>query len=285
MFTWIIGSSLKFRFLVLAIAAALLFFGTQQLRKMPVDVFPEFAPPKVEIQTEGPGMTATEVEELITIPMEDQLRGVPGVAVRPLLVGDGAVAGRAAVQDGHRPHGRAPARAGAPEAGDRRAAAVVRHAGDAAAAVLDQPGHEDRALVEGPRPDGPVDDRLLDDQVPAACPCPAWPTFRCGASASSRCRCRSIPSLMRAARRHARRGHGDHLGRAGLRPADATAPAGKTRIDGMIDTPNQRLAIHNESPVFSVEHLAAGAARHQGPAPLIRRGWATWPRWCGTPGR
>ena len=79
MFSWIIGSSLKFRFLVLAVAAALLVFGAQQLRKMPVDVFPEFAPPQVEIQTEGPGMTSAEVEELITIPMEDALRGTPGV--------------------------------------------------------------------------------------------------------------------------------------------------------------------------------------------------------------
>jgi len=56
MFSWITGSSLKSRLLVLGIGAALLEFGTQQLRKMPVDVFPEFAPPKVEIQTEGPGM-------------------------------------------------------------------------------------------------------------------------------------------------------------------------------------------------------------------------------------
>src|ERR1044072_9404588 len=79
MFTWIIGSSLKFRFLVLGIGAAVLVFGTQQLRKMPVDVFPEFAPPKVEIQTESPGMTAAEAEGLMTIPMEDQLREVPGV--------------------------------------------------------------------------------------------------------------------------------------------------------------------------------------------------------------
>ncbi|MET0857769.1 MAG: efflux RND transporter permease subunit, partial [Telluria sp.] len=79
MFHWIIGSSLKFRFLVVAAAAALLTFGAQQLHQMPVDVFPEFAPPKVEIQTEGPGMTSTEIEELITIPMEDQLRGLPGV--------------------------------------------------------------------------------------------------------------------------------------------------------------------------------------------------------------
>src|SRR5919206_2834241 len=81
MFSWIIGSSLRFRFLVIAVAAALLVFGGQQLRGMPVDVFPEFAPPKVEIQTEGPGMTSAEVEELITIPMEDALRGTPNVDV------------------------------------------------------------------------------------------------------------------------------------------------------------------------------------------------------------
>ena len=47
MFSWVIGSSLKFRFLVLAAAVALLVFGTGELRKMPVDVFREFAPPKV----------------------------------------------------------------------------------------------------------------------------------------------------------------------------------------------------------------------------------------------
>lgn len=51
MFRWIIGSSLQFRFLVMAVGVALLVFGSQQLRKMPVDVFPEFALPKIEIQT------------------------------------------------------------------------------------------------------------------------------------------------------------------------------------------------------------------------------------------
>ncbi len=57
---------------------ALLVFGIEQLQKMPVDVFPECAPPKVELQTMGPGMTAAEVEELISIPMEDVLRRTPG---------------------------------------------------------------------------------------------------------------------------------------------------------------------------------------------------------------
>src|SRR6185503_12062067 len=71
----------KFRFLVVAAAVALLVFGSDELRRMPVDVFPEFAPPKVEVQTEGLGMTSAEIEELITIPIEDALRGTPGIDV------------------------------------------------------------------------------------------------------------------------------------------------------------------------------------------------------------
>ena len=58
MFSWIISTSLKFRFLLLAFSVALLVFGADRLDEMPVDVFPEFAPPKVEIQTQGLGMTA-----------------------------------------------------------------------------------------------------------------------------------------------------------------------------------------------------------------------------------
>ena len=77
MFRWIIGSSLQFRFLVLGVAAALAVFGSLQLRKMPVDVFPEFAPPVVEVQTEAIGLSAEEVESLITLNLEELLSGVP----------------------------------------------------------------------------------------------------------------------------------------------------------------------------------------------------------------
>jgi CzcA family heavy metal efflux pump len=78
---WIVGSSLKFRFLVVALAAALMAFGTQQLRDMPVDAFPEFAPPRVEIQTICLGLTAAEVESLVSIPLEQSLNGVEGLDV------------------------------------------------------------------------------------------------------------------------------------------------------------------------------------------------------------
>ena len=77
MFRWIIGSSLQFRFLVLGFAAALAVFGTLQLRKMPVDVLPEFAPPVVEVQTEAIGLSAEEVSSLITLNLEELLSGVP----------------------------------------------------------------------------------------------------------------------------------------------------------------------------------------------------------------
>lgn len=77
MFRWIIGSSLQFRFLVLGIAAALVAFGSVQLKKMPVDVFPEFAPPVVEVQTEANGLSAEEVQDLITLNLEELLSGVP----------------------------------------------------------------------------------------------------------------------------------------------------------------------------------------------------------------
>src|ERR671931_2506656 len=78
---WIVGSSLRYRFLVVAVAAALVGFGLQDLRHQKVDVFPEFAPTRVEIQTACLGLSASEVEELVTVPLEDAMNGVPGVEV------------------------------------------------------------------------------------------------------------------------------------------------------------------------------------------------------------
>jgi CzcA family heavy metal efflux pump len=77
MFRWIIGASLQFRFLVLGAATALVLFGTSQFSKMRLDVFPEFAPPIVEVQTEAAGLSAEEVESLITLNLEELLSGVP----------------------------------------------------------------------------------------------------------------------------------------------------------------------------------------------------------------
>jgi CzcA family heavy metal efflux pump len=75
--SWIVEISLKFRLLVVAVAAGMLLLCITTLRGMPVDVLPEFSPPYVEIQTEALGLSAEEVEQMITVPLEqDLLNGV-----------------------------------------------------------------------------------------------------------------------------------------------------------------------------------------------------------------
>ena len=73
----IIGWSIRFRYLVLVLAGVVMVYGITQIGNMPVDVLPEFSPPFVEIQTEALGLSAEEVEQMITVPMEqDLLAGV-----------------------------------------------------------------------------------------------------------------------------------------------------------------------------------------------------------------
>jgi CzcA family heavy metal efflux pump len=71
----IVRASLHQPVIVLALAGGLLLLGYRTLRETPLDVFPEFAPPLVEVQTEAPGLSAVEVESLITVPLENALNG------------------------------------------------------------------------------------------------------------------------------------------------------------------------------------------------------------------
>lgn len=78
MIRWIVGSSVRLGRLVVAVAVAVVGFGIVQMRSAPVDDYPEFMPPMVQIQTEALGLSAAEVEQLITVPLEqDLLNGVP----------------------------------------------------------------------------------------------------------------------------------------------------------------------------------------------------------------
>ena len=80
MFRKIITLSLRFRVILVAAAVAVMFGGFAQLSGAPQDVYPEFEPPTVEIQTEALGLSAQEVEQLITVPLEaDLLNGVAWV--------------------------------------------------------------------------------------------------------------------------------------------------------------------------------------------------------------
>ena len=77
--TWLIHAALRLRAAVVALSILLMVVGIRAVQQAPLDVFPEFAPPRVEIQTEGPGLSAIEVESLITVPIENALNGVLGV--------------------------------------------------------------------------------------------------------------------------------------------------------------------------------------------------------------
>jgi Cu/Ag efflux pump CusA len=77
---WVIGSAVRLRRLVVAGVVAVLGLGLLQLQGAPVDVYPEFDGTGVEIQAEALGLSAQEVEQLITVPLEqDLLNGVPWV--------------------------------------------------------------------------------------------------------------------------------------------------------------------------------------------------------------
>lgn len=76
--SWMIASGLRFGRLVIAAAIGLLVLGVVQLRGATVDAFPEFMPPSVQVQTEALGLSGAEVEQLVTVPLEqDLLNGVP----------------------------------------------------------------------------------------------------------------------------------------------------------------------------------------------------------------
>ena len=76
----IVAGSVRHRGVVIALGAAFLLYGGFVLTRTKYDVFPEFAPPQVSIQTEAPGLTPEQVEILVTRPIENAINGVQGIA-------------------------------------------------------------------------------------------------------------------------------------------------------------------------------------------------------------
>ena len=79
MLRWLISTSLKLRIAIVAGMAIVMIVGFRVVSRTPMDVFPEFAPPYVEVQTEVPGLSTAEVEALVTVPIENALNGTPWV--------------------------------------------------------------------------------------------------------------------------------------------------------------------------------------------------------------
>jgi Cu/Ag efflux pump CusA len=81
MLTDLIRFSLHNRVVVLLLACFLIVAGAVAVRDAPWDIFPEFAPPQLVVQTEAPGLSTTEVEQLVTVPIESALNGLSRLRV------------------------------------------------------------------------------------------------------------------------------------------------------------------------------------------------------------
>src|SRR4029077_20808964 len=71
--------AIRFRGIVAALACVLVAYGVYALGRAKYDVFPEFAPPQVSIQTEAVGLTPEQVEILVPRPIGNAVSGLPGV--------------------------------------------------------------------------------------------------------------------------------------------------------------------------------------------------------------
>lgn len=72
----IVSFSLRFRFIILVLAAVMLFYGAHVAMTAKLDVLPDFVPPEVVVQTEAPGLSPDQVETLVTRPLENAINGV-----------------------------------------------------------------------------------------------------------------------------------------------------------------------------------------------------------------
>ena len=75
----IVKWSIAQRWLVVIASIIISLWGFRVLSEMPLDVFPNFAPPQVEIMTEAEGLAPDEVESLVTRPIESAINGTPGI--------------------------------------------------------------------------------------------------------------------------------------------------------------------------------------------------------------
>lgn len=79
MFGRLVELSLRRPLTVALLAGLGLVFGAREALRAPLDVLPEFVPPQVSIQTEAPGLSSQQVEELVTRPVEAAVNGAPGL--------------------------------------------------------------------------------------------------------------------------------------------------------------------------------------------------------------
>ena len=77
---WLVSLCVRYAGTIATLTLIALLAGLWATRSAPLDVFPDFVPSTVDIQTEAPGFTAQQVEQLVTKPIENAVNGTPGLA-------------------------------------------------------------------------------------------------------------------------------------------------------------------------------------------------------------
>ncbi len=168
MLTWLTVASVRFRYLVVALAAGLMVVAVAKLPDMSVNVLPETAPVVVEVQTEALGLSAPEVESLVTVPLEKNLlEGVLGVTDVTSDSIPGLVRHRPALRVGDKPLPGSSARAGAAHL-CLHPAERVQAASHAAARFVLGRRHGDRPDVQHAQPGRAIRAVALDYRPAAA---------------------------------------------------------------------------------------------------------------------
>ncbi|TCM15780.1 CzcA family heavy metal efflux pump [Novosphingobium sp. PhB165] len=243
------------RVLVLALAALLIVLGLRAGRDVPLDVFPEFAPPMVEIQTEAPGLSTEEVESLVTVPIETAVNGVPDL----MTLRSKSVLGLSSVQILFQ-RGTDVMRA-RQMVGERVAQVQARLPLAARQPVLMPPlSSTSRAMKIGLTSDK-LDQMKLSELV-------RW---------TIRPRLMAVPGVANVAvwgqrdRQLQVLVDPDRLQAAGVTLAEVRAAAGDAVLvggGGFIDTPNQRIAVQQAGMVQNAEQLAQAIVKQSGDAPV-----------------
>ncbi len=243
MMRWLVDVSLRLRVVLVLVAAMLVVAWLRSAGDIPFDVFPEFAPPLVEIQTEAPGLSTAEVESLITVPLEGALHGLP----RLTTLRSKSVLGLSSVVMLFRP--RTDVLAARQLVQERIARVAVSLPGAARAPVVMPPLSSLSRLMKV----GLTSKTLTQTQMTTLTKWTVRPRLMAVPGVANVAiwgqRDRQIQVLVDPDRLQA---HMVTLDEVITASREATAVA----AGGFIDTPNQRLAISHLSPVRTAEDLA-----------------------------
>ncbi len=254
MLRWLLGFSLQYRAMVLAGAAALMCLGVYRLRDAPVDVLPEFSAPVIQIQTEALGLSAAEVEDLVTLNLEEILTSVSWLkAIR-----SSSMTGLSSI-----------VLVFEPGTDVMRARQLVQERLNLAHALpnvskpplMMQPlSTTSRAMIIGLSSKGRVADRRvgarpLDDRAQAAGRAGRGQCRGVGhafAAAAGAGRSASVCGIKGVTLKQVVKTAGDAMWLSPLSFLEASTPG----AGGWIDTPNQRLGIQHVQPITSSDELA-----------------------------